>query len=844
MADYPHLKLPYKIVGLAKPPRGGGKPLFPQTTVNKNNRQGHGNKLLDQLNNLRNTWDEFRRFKGQGQSSLPNEIDIPIFLKIDPHSFPDVETFRTWGVQIISEEEDGYLLGVTQDGFRKFEENLREFLNEKGRHKNTAAKIWEIADNEGRIGRLLKGDLKDVWGNIDEQKIYTVEIGVHCYIPNLLEYPEWQDFDDEEQYQKSLQDFKHNEQELLIQRDQIQIQREEDIAKYVADYKATQQDEWDNGVDAVFFKLSISGSGLRDLVFTYQYLFKIAFPSQYQIEQESSPFPIDEDAEIIPPAPGSPAVCVIDSGIQENHRLLSPAINPMESISYVNGDGDTADFVRLTGHGTKVAGAVLYPREIPVTGAYQLTNRIQNARILDRANEISDEEFGPVLMNKIVANFPETRIFNLSIAEKRSYVGSHMHELAASIDKLMNENNILFIIATGNLYESTGSIVNPGISEFFQQGIGYPDFLDEQQCKIANPGISCFALTVGSIGHVDYEDADLRAIAGKDYVSPFSRTGFGMWGAIKPDVVEYGGDLVRNKLSQRIAQHQETSIELVNSTMYNAAAHGKESYGTSYSAPKVSHIAAMLQSEHPKESAQMYRALIVQSARLPLHCFSNPTTSDFAKYGYGIPDLQRALNNALSRVTFIQQGLLGGKKADIYKLIIPSELRGENQGFQILVEITLAFTSRTRATRKGAHSYLSTWLEWKSCKYGENFNSFRARTLQYLEEDPEQDGEMEAGDNAIKWVIRENPKWSDVKINRNNSSVQKSWAIIEPHQFGDDFSIAIIGHAGWDKNLENKIPYALTVSFESIGAEIPVYELMSKAQIPELSSEVEVEVEV
>ena len=43
------------------------------------------------------------------------------------------------------------------------------------------------------------------------------------------------------------------------------------------------------------------------------------------------------------------------------------------------------------------------------------------------------------------------------------------------------------------------------------------------------------------------------------------------------------------------------------------------------------------------------------------------------------------------------------------------------------------------------------------------------------------------------------------KINRNNSTVQKSWTIIEPQQFAEEFSIAIVGHSGWDKNLENEI---------------------------------------
>lgn len=229
----------------------------------------------------------------------------------------------------------------------------------------------------------------------------------------------------------------------------------------------------------------------------------------------------------------------------------------------------------------------------------------------------------------------------------------------------------------------------------------------------------------------------------------------------------------------------------------------------------------------------MYRALVIQSARLPSHCFNNPTLNDIRHYGYGVPDLNRALNNSANRVTFIQEGKIKTKNADIYRLNVPRELRGERGNFQILVEVTLTFTARIRLTRRGAHSYLSNWLEWQSSKYNESFTSFRNRTIEYLELDDQviEDGAIEEGLNAIKWCLRENPAWSNNGINRNNSTVQKSWAIIEPHQFAEEFSIAVIGHAGWDKNPVHDTSYSLCVSFEALGQEMDVYNVMAEAQI-------------
>ena len=144
-------------------------------------------------------------------------------------------------------------------------------------------------------------------------------------------------------------------------------------------------------------------------------------------------------------------------------------------------------------------------------------------------------------------------------------------------------------------------------------------------------------------------------------------------------------------------------------------------------------------------------------------------------------------------------------------------------------------------TRKGSHSYLANWIEWRSSKYNENFGSFRNRTIEYLEAEDVEDTSVEDAADSIRWIIRENPRYSNNGINRNNSTVQKSWAIIDPHQFAEEFSIAIVGHYGWDRNIENPVPYALCVSFEALDVELNIYEILSQAQI-EIEPEQEIEI--
>ena len=797
MADFPHLKLPFRVDGGYEFHGGGRSEKGEQTLKNLRQRNQHGTWLMAEVDRLNDRWEKLKQRRIAAGMSLPNENDIPVFLKIDTGSFTNLDSLANWGIEVISEEEDGYIIGASTDNLQLFKKNIQEFLDKKGTYKDTASKIWEFSSGAGWRQNLLKGELGQVWGTLRDDDFYTIEISVSCYSPNTKQFPQRKAFDSEEKYNRKVEEYRAHERSLALKRDEKQRARESEIEAYVTLYNGEILEIWDNAVDAVFFKLSIPGGAIRDLVFTYQYLFEIKIEPRFLVPIQGVGDAEDIDLETSPPPEGAIKICVIDSGIQENHRLLAKAIDAGKSRSYVNHDPSVADFVRHSGHGTKVAGAILYPYQIPKAGKYQLETIVQNARILDRDNRICQREFSPKLMEKIVGHFPETRIFNLSVCDDDAYDGTHMPALAASIDKLMHEKDVIFVIAAGNVHQDSAIPDRFGIKQYLNAGIDYPDFLNFEASKIANPGVSHFAITVGSISAHQFDNQDYASMAGINRVSPFSRTGLGLWGCIKPDVVEFGGDLVKNKLSAHCRHEESVSPELVHSTLHGSGFTGRDGYGTSFSTPKVSYVLGRLQAEHPNETAQMYRALLIQSARLPEHCFDNPKLNDFRYYGYGIPSLDRALNNSSRRITFIQNGKLGPRKADIYHLKVPPELRGEGKEFKILVEVTLAFTAKTRVTRRGAHSYLANWLEWKSSKYNESFNSFRARTLTYLEFDDEEleSADYDEGNGAIKWCLRENPKWSNNEISRNKSTVQKSWAMISPHQLNSEFSIAVIGLA-------------------------------------------------
>jgi len=125
-----------------------------------------------------------------------------------------------------------------------------------------------------------------------------------------------------------------------------------------------------------------------------------------------------------------------------------------------------------------------------------------------------------------------------------------MSAWATAIDYLSWQNDILFIVSAGNLpvvRQNGLSCTRKTLTERFQDECYYPDFLLESSSGISNPAQSFQALTVGSISHCTYNRPPLASVASQDHPSAFSCTGYGICGSITPEVVEYGGDLVKDE---------------------------------------------------------------------------------------------------------------------------------------------------------------------------------------------------------------------------------------------------------------------------------------------------------
>jgi hypothetical protein len=196
-----------------------------------------------------------------------------------------------------------------------------------------------------------------------------------------------------------------------------------------------------------------------------------------------------------------------------------------------------------------------------------------------------------------------------------------------------------------------------------------------------------------------------------------------MWRGIKPELVEYAGDKVKEKLGMNLT-NESSSIPLL--VRVGGSGLVRNAIGTSFAAPIAPHIASQIQAALPGESALLYKALLIQSASLTEQVFRQPPLESIKKFGYGIPNLKRSLDNSERRVILAIVSHLMPGAPNLYTINIPSELSRQGEDFDILIEVTLCYTAVPRRKRRKIQSYLSSWLSWDSSKLGESYYFFKS----------------------------------------------------------------------------------------------------------------------
>ena len=850
-SDFPHLSLIQKVQGDAKLPPA------PQSnervTENKSNYAGHGEYLGSQFRDF--TKNATKLKETRKQAGLP-EISggVPFLLQIPDEDDEILEWLSAkLGLEFVAEYEDGYVLVATEE----IDLNAAlELANDFIKDEHGAGKMASILEvypdplDENRIKRILDDELFAKWPFNDDQE-YILDVSIEVAPMNRpkatppKENPRWKP---ETNTRKQTEYLTHRDNYWQAF-DELKDKREDEVLAHIKHYQGSigpiVHDDLMKFPDSFSMRIKMNGQGFTDLIINYPNLFEISIPDEVEQPYGSplSDHAENEDFELMPPDEGAPAICIIDSGIQEQHRWLANAILTTESFCFIPNEtnDDVADYVKDGGHGTRVASACLYPNSTPTTGDQQAPFWLLNARVLDDNCGLRSNMFPADLLNTVVSRYSQqAAIYQHSIAADRPCRLSRMSTWATAIDYLSCKEDVLFLQAAGNLPHRR-SQTNPSIVDHIQAGREYPDYLLEDSCRIANPAQSLQALTVGSISTEFYKNDFKQSVAASQYPSSFTRSGFGIWKSIKPEVVEFGGDYLRDTGNPpTLSLSPEVCPEMARSTLHGGPAVASDAVGTSFATPKVAHIAGLLAAQFPDHSTLLYRALIINSARWP-EWADNGSQEDkslaLRTIGYGLPSIERATDNNDSRVTLIpdQDYELKAGEGMIFSVPIPEVIRAPSGDYPVRIDVTLSYASEPRRTRKSRRGYLGVWLDWKCSNKNEPFERFKARTIKDM------GIEDSASVDNFEWMLGTRSNHGQLRgTSRSNGTAQKDWTVARSYELPDSFGVAIHAHKGWDrKNSEATARFNMVVSFEVLGSDVKIYEEVEAA----IQSELQVEQE-
>lgn len=437
---------------------------------------------------------------------------------------------------------------------------------------------------------------------------------------------------------------------------------------------------------------------------------------------------IDRLPEGIPsPTQQAARVCILDSGITTNHPLLAPAI--AESADFIGGE----DGIDLNGHGTAVAGIVLYG-DLEVcnsTNFWQPELWLFNGRILDQNAEFDSSSIERTLIEAVTyfVEDHQCRIFNLSLGNSNSpYDSRHIRGIAYVLDKLARDLNVLFVVSAGNF---SGSI-DPDVPRQSWRD-EYPEYLLAEESGIIDPAPALNVLTVGSLARHNatfdaqrYPEIEQLAPAAENQLSPFTRHGPTIKGAIKPELVATGGNLAvpmrtDNELNavMRGMGVLTCNSRFVGNTLFS------ETSGTSFATPYVTHLAGRLLNNYPRASANLLRALLVNHANM-LSEIESSFPEDMNKAykaangrdafrdvaGYGVIDEGELFRSSQNAVVLMAEDKIENNSHHFFELPLPDDfLRSKRAAREI--RVTLAYCPAVRTTRL---DYVATKMSFRLVK--------------------------------------------------------------------------------------------------------------------------------
>lgn len=546
------------------------------------------------------------------------------------------------------------------------------------------------------------------------------------------------------------------------------------------------------------------------------------------------------------PARSAPAICILDTGVTRGHPLLELALDASDCHT-CNPDWQTHDH---DGHGTQMAGLALYgdlTSVLVATAPVQLRHGLESVKILPPNGANSPELYGAVTAeatSRVEIQAPERRrCFSMAVTATDERDRGQPSSWSAAIDALA-AGRALDSSNQGLVYLDDGS--DP-VRRLFIVSAGNVDgdalqseHLDRSDTDaVHDPAQAWNALTVGAYTEKaliqDPSWDGWQPVAAAGDLSPWSTTGvvFGEAWPIKPDVVFEGGNIVKNAAGE--LDFPCADLCLLTTHYRPAEKSFALSWATSAATMQGARMAAIIETEYPELWPEAVRALVAHSAewtpQMQTHLRGASGKRARARlvrrYGFGVPDMARALRSAGDALTLIAQGSLrpfaAGKMREmhIFELPWPREVLQSLGETPVRLRVTLSYFIEPNPGRRGwkkRHRYASHAMRFDVKGPTESVEEFRKRLNQRaLEEDEEKPS---AGGGSSEWYLGEQAR----SHGSLHSDILQGFAA----DLAERGVVGIYPVSGWWKDQpkrdrsEKGARYALVVSIEtpSVDADI------------------------
>lgn len=533
-------------------------------------------------------------------------------------------------------------------------------------------------------------------------------------------------------------------------------------------------------------------------------------------------------------------VCLLDTGVNNGHQLLQPLIDDNNTLTADNAWG-TSDHANGAGHGTLMAGIAGYGQMEQVltsANAVPITHKLCSVKILPNQGQNPRELWGDITSQGIsiaeIQNPNMVLVYCMAVTSQEDTDRGRPSSWSGAIDNLAygeGENQRLIIVSAGNVADE----------ELWQN---YPQ--SNETSSVQNPAQAWNALVVGAYTNkIQVTDPNFQnhtPVANEGQLSPYSSTSL-VWEKkwpIKPDVVFEGGNLLKAP-DNHITRHEDLEL-LSTSKQFTIRSHFDTVWATSAAAAQASWFAAKIAYEYPDAWVETIRGLMVHSANwypamLVQSQVQQGNRASFRNllrtFGYGVPDLDRALYSRESALTYIAQetiqpfnfkaGSNTPETNEIHFFNLPwaSDLLLQMGEIPVKLKITLSYfieAAEGRIGFKDKYRYQSYGLRFDLNNVGEREDVFRKRINIAAREENE---DFKSNSGADRWKVG--------KDNRSNGSIHSDYMEMTAAELSECNHIAVYPVIGWwreRKNLgkvENQTRYSLIISLETPAQDVELY---------------------